>query len=124
MTSAPSTVWPCSRVVRRLDVVSSFRLLHGQTVEGALVIPHEAESRACVWVVELAATEVRGDTAAAIDAHGPEVVGGKLFLSVHDRSHTVQIQILETHGLPHVQTCAIRKVDSARIHQLLTLLPG
>merc|ERR1719272_30562 len=75
-------------------------------------------------VVELTAAEVRGHATAAIDANRPEVVGCKLAVTVDDWCHTVQVQVLETHCLLHVQTSAVGKVDSSSIHQLLALFAG
>merc|ERR1719360_20940 len=97
--------------VSRLDVISRLGLLYGQTVEGPLIVAHEAKAGACMRIVEFATPEVGGDATAAIDAHRPEVVRCKLLLPMHNGCNAVQIQVLEAHCLPHVQTSPVREID-------------
>mmetsp|Transcript_40863 Transcript_40863/g.115584 ORF Transcript_40863/g.115584 Transcript_40863/m.115584 type:complete len:266 (-) Transcript_40863:269-1066(-) len=110
--------------MRRLDVVGRLRLLHRKPEEWPLVVAHEPQAGARVRVVKLAAAEVGGDAAAAVHAHGPEVVRRELLLAVDDGRDAIQVQVLEPHRLPHVEAGAVREVHAPGVHELLALLAG
>jgi len=108
--------------VRGLDVVGSLGLLDGKAEEGALIITHETKTRSCVKIVELTAAEVACDTRAAIETNSPEIVRCDGLVANNNWSNTVEVKILETHGVLVVEAGTTGEIHAAGVHQLLSLL--